>query len=141
MDVLGGESPEDRAAGALRTLCTFVALRVVMEQMRGTRHQSPVHNKIVDYLAEHPLKNGEAWLAGLMRHEETEMRLAALRVLETRAKYVESTFDWGTLREAVVGGVELENANLRRDYVMDSFQLESEASPDDDDAEPEPPAG
>ena len=112
-----------------------------MEQMRGTLHQSPVHNKIVDYLEEHPLKNGEAWLAGLMRHEETEMRLAALRVLETRAKYVESTFNWEKLQEAVVGGVELENATLKKEYVMDSFQLESNASLDGDDAEPEPPAG
>lgn len=133
-DILGGESPEDRSAGALRTLCTFVALRVVMEQMRGTRHASPLYTKLVDYLAENPLKNGEAWLAGLMRHEETEMRLAALRVLETRAKYVETTFDWGVMQSAVVEGIESENATLRKNYLMDSFQLDSDVDSGDFDS-------
>jgi hypothetical protein len=60
-----------------------------MEQMCGVRHRSPMYNRLRDYINdEEPIREGRDWLAKLMRHPDNEMRLIALRILETRELYL-----------------------------------------------------
>lgn len=62
---------------------------VVMEQMSGDRHRSPVYNRLRDYINdEAPIRNGREWLEGLLRHPDNEMRMVGLRIMETQEIYV-----------------------------------------------------
>ena len=67
-----GLDPERKAASALTTLLTMAAVRVVLDQMWGTRHRSPMAPKLIDYLQTNPLRDGHAWLAELMSHDANE---------------------------------------------------------------------
>lgn len=67
-----------------------------MEQMSGSRHRSPVYNRLRDYINdEEPIKDGAEWLAKLLRHPENDLRLVALRILEVRELYMVSSFEAG----------------------------------------------
>ena len=46
----GFPSPEKKAASSLVTLMTMAACRVVLDQWCGTRHRSPMYNKLIDYM-------------------------------------------------------------------------------------------
>ena len=48
-------TPERKAAVALQNLFTMAATRVILDQFTGTRHRSPVYNKMVRARASTPL--------------------------------------------------------------------------------------
>ena len=124
-----GLSPENKASRALVNLFTMAATRVVLDQMSGTRHRSPMFNKIVDYLHENPLRNGNEWLAGLMAHPELEYRLVAVRVIETRKALAETEFDYAHMQSAALLGIAQENLDISREYL--SCALVASESADD----------
>ena len=99
----GFPTPEKKAANSIITLMTMAATRVVLDQWCGTRHRSPMYNKLIDYMqkgAPHtnmdprPIRDGNRWLHELMRHPEVDFRLAAVRILETRKLLADTEFSW-----------------------------------------------
>ena len=113
---LDGLDPEGKAASALTTLLTMAAVRVVLDQMWGTRHRSPMAPKLIDYLQTNPLRDGHAWLAELMSHDELDYRLVAVRVIETRKVLAETPegFDYDWMREESLEGIAKDNLDLSR---------------------------
>ena len=111
-----GLDPERKAASALTNLLTMAAVRVVLDQMWGTRHRSPMAPKLIDYLQTHPLRDGRAWLAELMSHDELDYRLVAVRVIETRKVLAETPegFDYDWMREESLEGIAKDNLDLSR---------------------------
>ena len=41
-----------------------------------------------------PLRNGNEWLAKLMRAEDHDLRVTAMRIIETRRVFAETEFNW-----------------------------------------------
>ena len=76
----------------------------------------PVTRALTKAIEERPVDNGDAWLAAMMVHEDSEVRFAAIRVLETRAVYAKEGFDWEQLVREGTESVELANQRLRRDF-------------------------
>ena len=122
----GFPSPEKKAASSLVTLMTMAACRVVLDQWCGSRHRSPMYNKLIDYMqkgAPHtkgqprPIRDGNAWLHELMRHPELDFRLAAVRILETRKLLVDTEFNWDAMNANAREGIVAESVALNRLYL------------------------
>jgi hypothetical protein len=122
----GFPSPEKKAASSLVTLMTMAACRVVLDQWCGSRHRSPMYNKLIDYMqkgAPHtggqprPIRDGNEWLHELMRHPELDFRLAAVRILETRKLLVYSEFNWDAMNANAREGVVAESVALNKLYL------------------------
>jgi len=123
-----GMTPETRAARALTNLLTMAAVRVLLDQMTGTRHRSPMAPKLIDYLQTTPLRNNaETWLAGLMAHEELDYRLVAVRVIEIRKVLAETEegFDYDWMAAMAREGVTEDNMELSRELLSASLFGES----------------
>lgn len=105
-DAFGGMSPEYKAASALKNLFTMVAVRVVLAQEQGYDNEgggmTETYRGLQDYLAANPLRDGNKWLEQLMRHEDNNMRLTALRLLEVRKAYASGQFDFKDMHELAV---------------------------------------
>ena len=54
----------------------------------------PVPPPQVDFLSANPLRDGNEWLAKLMREPDNDLRVTALRIIETRRVFAESEFNW-----------------------------------------------
>jgi hypothetical protein len=124
-----GMTPETRAARALTNLLTMAAVRVLLDQMTGTRHRSPMAPKLIDYLQTTPLRNNaETWLAGLMEHEELDYRLVAVRVIEIRKVLAETEegFDYDWMAALARDGMTEDNMELSRELLSASLFGESE---------------
>jgi len=128
VDAFAGDTPENKAGKSLTTLITYVAVRIVMEQLTGARHRSPLYNRLRDYINdEEPLKEGTEWLGKLMRHPDNDMRLLALRILETRELYLDTVFDWHDLREATEIKLKQDNAVLKKQWISDCMAVTGDA--------------
>eukprot|EP00873_Tetraselmis_striata_P011459 jgi/Tetstr1/431723/TSEL_021247.t1 len=127
-DALGGDTPENKAAKSLATLMTYVSVRIVMEQMSGDRHRSPVYNRLRDYINdEAPIRNGREWLEGLLRHPDNEMRMVGLRIMETQEIYVDKVFDWKDVQEATLIKVKQDNIVIKREWMMECMATGDDA--------------
>ena len=122
----GFETPEKKAASSLVTLMTMAACRVVLDQWCGSRHRSPMYNKLIDYMqkgAPHtnneprPIRDGNQWLHELMRHPELDFRLASVRILETRKLLVDKEFNWEVMDANAREGVRAESIELNKLYL------------------------
>lgn len=126
-DAFGGMSPEYKAASALKNLFTMVAVRVVMAQEQGYDNEggamTETYRGLQDYLEKNPLRDGNKWLEQLMRHEDSNMRLTALRLLEVRKAYASGQFDFKNMHELAVEELKSENDKLMADYVTDSMNI------------------
>mmetsp|Transcript_32646 Transcript_32646/g.92584 ORF Transcript_32646/g.92584 Transcript_32646/m.92584 type:complete len:214 (+) Transcript_32646:467-1108(+) len=126
-DAFAGDTPEGKAGKSLSTLFTYVAVRVVMEQMSGSRHRSPMYNRLRDYINdEEPIRDGSQWLGRLMRHTDNEMRLLALRIMETREIYMDNNFDWDDLREVTEINLKKDNADLKKQWIVECMSATGE---------------
>ena len=126
-DAFGGMSPEYKAASALKNLFTMVAVRVVLAQEQGYDNEggamTETYRGLQDYLAANPLRDGNKWLEEMMHHEDNNMRLTALRLLEVRKAYAGGQFDFDGMHKLAVEELTKENDKLMADYVKDSISL------------------
>ena len=122
----GFSTPEKKAANSLITLMTMAATRVVLDQWCGTRHRSPMYNKLIDYMQKgsphthmkpRPIRDGNRWLHELMRHPEVDFRLAAVRILETRKLLADTEFNWEVMDENAKEGIRAETVELNKAYL------------------------
>ena len=127
-DAFGGMSPEFKAASALKTLFTMVAVRVVMAQEEGYDNEggggTPTSIALGKFLEENPLRDGNEWLQKMLECEQTELRLIALRLIEVRRAYAESQFDFNEVRKTAREEIEKDNDKLMIDYMKQSLSAE-----------------
>jgi len=131
-------SPEQKASKALVTLMTMAAARVVLDQWCGSRHRSPMYDRLIEYVQKegHPIKDGTAWLNELMKHPEMDFRLAAVRILETRMILVSNDrtgFNWELMEENVRFGIAEESNELSKTYLRSLCRDDEDEGDDDED--------
>ena len=127
-DAFGGMSPEFKAASALKTLFTMVAVRLVLAQEEGYDNEggggTPTSIALGKFLEENPLRDGNKWLQKMLECEQTELRLIALRLIEVRRAYAESQFDFNEVRNTARLEIEKDNDKLMVDYMKQSLSAE-----------------
>ena len=127
-DAFGGMSPEFKAASALKTLFTMVAVRIVLAQEEGYDNEggggTPTSIALGKFLEENPLRDGNEWLQKMLECEQTELRLIALRLIEVRRAYAESQFDFNEVRNTARLEIEKDNDKLMVDYMNQSLSAE-----------------
>jgi len=116
-----GMRPEAKAAKSLRTFFTMVAVRIVLDQMCGSRHRQPIYVDLVDFLQKNPIKDGNEWLSALMEHEQPRMRMLALRVIEVRKIYAEEEFDWKLAQEKTMIAIQDDSLSYQRKVLEMTF--------------------
>ena len=132
-----GLTPPRKAAKAFADLLTISAVRVVLDQMSGTRHRSPMAPKLIDYLHAKPLRaDASAWLAELMAHEELDYRLVAVRIIETRKVLAcdAEGFDYDWMKAEAIDGTREDNLTLRRAMLTGALEAGDRDSSGDRDS-------
>jgi len=76
---------------------------------------------LANFLHENPLRDGNEWLRKMFSHEDTEMRLLALRLLEVRKAYADGEFDFESVQRVAVEELTKDNDQLMSDYVKRSM--------------------
>ena len=114
-------TPERKAALALHNLFTMAATRVILDQFTGSRHRSPVYNKMVDFLSENPLRDGNEWLAKLMRSPDNDLRITAVRIIETRRVFAETEFNWEICQRVAMEETEEDTLEITKAFLMSSL--------------------
>jgi hypothetical protein len=114
-------TPERKAALALGNLFTMAATRVILDQFTGTRHRSPVYNKMVDFLAANPLRDGNEWLAKLMRDPDNDLRVTALRIIETRRVFAETEFNWEICQRVATEETEEDTLEITKAFLTSTL--------------------
>ena len=112
-----------KASEALKTLFTIAAVRTTLDQELSYDNEggsTALSSALAGFLETHPLRNGDEWLEALMR-DEPQLRLAALRLMETRAAYARENFDWQALRDLAVETTVRGNDALMVKYVEKSM--------------------
>ncbi len=127
-DAFGGMSPEFKAASALKTLFTMVAVRIVLAQEEGYDNEggggTPTSIALGKFLEENPLRDGNEWLQKMLECEQTEMRLIALRLIEVRKAYAENQFDFNDVKKTAREEITKDNDKLMLDYMKQSLSAE-----------------
>ena len=62
-----------------------------------------------------------------MRHPENEMRLAAVRIMETRERYAEDFFSFANLKNHTITQLKEGGMKLKADYLKETMGGESAA--------------
>ncbi|KAK9821415.1 hypothetical protein WJX81_001169 [Elliptochloris bilobata] len=130
-DSFGGQSPERKAATALRTLFTFCAVKIIMSQLSGSgrgglgAYNSQQYDALEAFLEEEPLRDGDAWLKGLLKRNE----MLALRIMEVRQAYACESFEWDQLRRLVERGGQDANVKLLRGQAEEAFLRQGAPGP------------
>ena len=114
-------TPERKAGVALGNLFTMAATRVILDQFTGTRHRSPVYYKIVDFLNENPLRNGNEWLAKLMREPDNDLRITAMRIIETRRVFADTEFNWDVVEAVTKEEIAGDTLEMTKSYLTESL--------------------
>ena len=120
-DSFGGLSPERKAAMAMKNLFTMCAVKIVLAQLedssagRGGSAQGGYNPEacqtIYDHLEEVELRDGDEWLALLMKKD----RMLALRLLEVREAYARTGFEWDNMVKASLDVIEKANISILRE--------------------------
>ena len=112
-----------KASEALKTLFTIAAVRTTLDQELSYDNEggsTALSIALARFLEANPLKNGDEWLEALMR-DEPQLRLCALRLMETRAAYAREHFDWRAVQTLAVETTVRGNDALMVKYVEKSM--------------------
>ena len=60
--------------------------------------------------------NSEDFVSDMLQHPSIDMRLAAVRIIEVRAQYAKSGFDWELLQGAVDYEIRRDTATAQRNF-------------------------
>lgn len=85
--------------------------------------------KQVDFLSENPLRNGNEWLAKLMREPDNDLRITAMRIIETRRVFAESEFNWDVMNRVAKEEIEDDTLEMNKQMLMRSLGVSAEGSP------------
>eukprot|EP00877_Chromochloris_zofingiensis_P007521 jgi/Chrzof1/3021/Cz12g08150.t1 len=123
-DSFGGVSPEKKAANHLRTLFTFVAVKVILAQLEGSgrgslaAYNQQSYQMLSDQLSKVSFKDGDDWVEQLMQHDPH----LALRVMEVRDAYCREDFEWDQLRKVALRDMKDANVKLMRKSAVASLK-------------------
>ena len=117
-----------QASGALTTLLTFAAAKIILAQVEGSGRgglaafNRGTYDSLAQMLEPDALKllqrDPDAWCLELMNLDQ----LAGVRVLETRAAYAQDGFEWEQLQSLTNEGIKKANESIMRTHASAAFQ-------------------
>uniref|UniRef100_A0A383WFK0 Uncharacterized protein n=1 Tax=Tetradesmus obliquus TaxID=3088 RepID=A0A383WFK0_TETOB len=129
-DSFGGLSPERKASQALQSLFTFISAKIVLAQLEGSgrgalaSYNQEQYKALFSHLQEASLSDPHAWLEQLMRKDKA----LALRLMEVRAAYSKTDFEWDQLQRLSVEALNKSNLQLMREAATASLQATTAAT-------------
>ena len=129
-----GYDPAKKAVEMVARLHTLAAVRVIMAQSDGAGNecsedvnQSSLTASLVRELERAPMVgDGSAFIEGLMRGDDGDVRLAAARIIEVRRVYGEESFDWDEMRRETMKSLEENRMDLLRAHARGSLGTSEE---------------
>jgi len=127
-----GYDPARKAVEFVSRLHTLAAIRVIMAQSDGAGNecsedvnQSSLTASLLRELERAPLVgDGSAFIEGLMRGDDADLRLCAARIIEVRRTYGEESFDWDEVRRETMASLETNRMDLLRAHATASLKEE-----------------
>ena len=117
-----------QASGALTTLLTFAAAKIILAQVEGSGRgglaafNRGTYDSLAQMLEPDALKllqrDPDARCLELMNLDQ----LAGVRVLETRAAYAQDGFEWEQLQSLTNEGIKKANESIMRTHASAAFQ-------------------
>ena len=83
----------------------------------------------VDFLNENPFRNGNEWLAKLMREPDNDLRITAMRIIETRRVFAESEFNWDVVTRVAKEEIDDDTLEMNKQMLMRSLGVSEDGSP------------
>ena len=83
----------------------------------------------MDFLNENPLRNGNEWLAKLMREPDNDLRITAMRIIETRRVFAESEFNWDVVTRVAKEEIDDDTLEMNKQMLMRSLGVSEDGSP------------
>lgn len=80
----------------------------------------------MDFLSENPLRNGNEWLAKLMRAEDHDLRVTAMRIIETRRVFAESEFNWEICERVAREETSEDTLQMTKDFLTRGLSASAE---------------
>lgn len=117
----GEASPEAQAAAALHNFFTYVAVKIVSSQLEDYNKEAYVD--LMTFLEKVPLKDGDKFIADLMRESFRHKNLA-LRIMEVRSAYAKQDFEWDNLQDLSGKQIEKANTALMRKFLAETSNME-----------------
>lgn len=131
-DSFGGRSPERKAADALQTFFTFIAVKVILAQLEGSgrgnlaSYNAKAYNDLIELLESTPMTGGgDEWLAKLLEKNE----MLGMRVMEVRASYCQEDFEWEECKKIASREIQESNVRLLRQYADARIGKSTQAHP------------
>ena len=109
-----------QASGALTTLLTFAAAKIILAQVEGSGRgglaafNRGTYDSLAQMLEPDALK--------LLQRDPDAWCLAGVRVLETRAAYAQDGFEWEQLQSLTNEGIKKANESIMRTHASAAFQ-------------------
>ncbi|KXZ54766.1 hypothetical protein GPECTOR_4g836 [Gonium pectorale] len=107
----------------MRTFFTFVSARIVLAQLEGSgrgalgAYDSQAAADLHHFLQDVPLKDGDEWLAQLMKRNTS----LGLRLMEVRDHYCAEAFEWDHLQRIAQQDMTAANTRLMRQFAAASL--------------------
>jgi len=137
-----GTSPERRASEMMNAMLTYVSTWIVIAQLENVAPRRSVasdedagpegegeakrvvdqHAFLLDYLEANPCRDGDAWIAGLVRENPT----LAERIMAVRTAYAEVDFEWHNVRRLTLDGIRAGNERAMREWFAAAVGVGSE---------------
>lgn len=141
-----GTSPERRASEMMNAMLTYVSTWIVIAQLENVAPRRSVasdedagpdgegeakrvvdqHAFLLDYLEANPCRDGDAWIAGLVRENPT----LAERIMAVRTAYAEVDFEWHNVKRLTLEGVRAGNERAMREWFASAVGVASENGSD-----------
>lgn len=117
----GEASPEGQAATAMHNFFTYVAVKIVCSQLED--YNKEAYADLMDFVERTPLKDGDKFIATLMRESYNHKNLA-LRIMEVRSAYANQDFEWEALQALTAKQMETANTSLMRKFLTETSNME-----------------
>lgn len=137
-----GTSPERRASEMMNAMLTYVSAWIVIAQLENVAPRRSVasdedagpdgegeakrvvdqHAFLLDYLEANPCRDGDAWIAGLVRESPT----LAERIMAVRTAYAEVDFEWHNVKRLTLESVRAGNERAMREWFASAVGVASE---------------
>lgn len=130
-DAFGGLNPEQVAANVLKKTCTLASMEVIRireEEAEDDEAEEPSFPLLNKFMEENPYRPADAWTDKLTStSEEGPMKTAANTLLSTREEYLtEGAITWDSVKSKTVESLQEEDAELMREYMMNSMTLSAD---------------
>lgn len=112
-DVFGGASPESKAAEYLQRFFTYIAIKIVQNEIEGQSHAD-----LTNFYENEHMHNADEWLEKFMSHD----KLTAVRIMEVRRQYADGghhgAFEWDWLHQIALKKMDEGNAKVMRKWMV-----------------------